>query len=76
MRLRTIWTVPCMTVQERLRRTQNWLAMTIGAKLPLRVRYWVTMQELGKTVVLGPEGLHITLDEVVKRLDTPKDMLR
>lgn len=44
MRLKTIWTIPAMTITERLRRTGDWAAFTTAAHLPKRVRYWAFIQ--------------------------------
>lgn len=43
MRLRTIWTIPAMTLRERLRRTADWADMTIAYHLPKRVKYWAVI---------------------------------
>lgn len=43
MRFRTIWTVPAMTLRERLRRTADWCDSTIAYHLPKRVKYWAVV---------------------------------
>ena len=40
MKLSTIWTLPSMSIKERLSRTGDWAALTTAAKMPARVRYW------------------------------------
>ena len=40
MKLRTIWTIPAMSVKERFRRTIEWAALTAAGMLPKKVRYW------------------------------------
>ena len=40
MKLATIWTIPCMSIGERLSRTADLAAMTIAYRLPNRVKYW------------------------------------
>lgn len=43
MRLRSIWTIPAMTLRERLRRTADWCDSTIAYHLPKRVKYWAVV---------------------------------
>lgn len=43
MKLTTIWTMPAMTLRERLRRTADAADMAIAARLPKRVRYWAVV---------------------------------
>lgn len=72
MRLTTIWTLPASTFTERARRTRDWVAQEIGARLPVRVRYWVTMQEIGKATMDGPNVPATPLDQIIRKLDAPK----
>jgi len=44
MKLATIWTLPAMSLTERLARTVDLAAFTAAAKLPARVRYWTFIQ--------------------------------
>lgn len=74
MRFWTIWTIPAMGVGERLRRTRDWAAMTIAGALPLRIRYWVTMLELGKATIKSPNVPATPLDEVLRNLEAPKSI--
>ena len=74
MRFFTIWSIPAMTITERLRRTRDWAAMEFGARLPLRVRYWVTMSEIGRATMTSPNIPATPLDEVLKNLDHPKSL--
>lgn len=69
MRLSTIWSLPAMTTLERLRRTRDWFAMSLAAKLPRRVRYWVTMMEIAKATRTSSNIPATPLDEVLKNLD-------
>lgn len=74
MKFWTIWTMPAMSLAERLRRTRDWLAMEIGARLPLRIRYWVTMMEIGRATTTSPNIPATPLDEILKNLNHPKSM--
>lgn len=54
MRLTTIWTMPAMSLTERLRRTIDLAAITTAARLPQRVRYWTFIQ-VGVKAMLDDE---------------------
>jgi hypothetical protein len=43
VKLTTIWTMPAMTLRERLRRTADAADIAIAARLPKRVRYWAVV---------------------------------
>lgn len=74
MKFWTIWTMPACTLTERLKRTRDWAAMEFGARLPLRVRYWITMLELGRATMQSANVPATTLEEILKHIDTPKSM--
>ena len=44
MKLLTIWTIPAMSLSERMRRTVDTAAFTAARLLPKRVRYWEFIQ--------------------------------
>jgi hypothetical protein len=44
MKLTTIWTLPSMTIRERLNRTGEWAAMKAAWSLPRRVLYWAAVR--------------------------------
>ena len=72
MRLRTIWTIPVMSTSERLRRTRDWGAMGIARHLPLRIRYWATVQEMAKATIDSPNIPATTLDTIMQNLEAPQ----
>lgn len=72
MRLRTIWTMPAASLRERLLRTREWAAMGIAARLPLRIRYWVTILEVGAATVNSENVPSTTLNEIMQNLRQPK----
>lgn len=39
MKMATIWTLPSMTLAERMRRTRDALACSVAAHLPKRIQY-------------------------------------
>lgn len=74
MKLSTIWTLPGMSFKERLRRTREWLAMYVAALVPLRIRYHVTLQEIGKATKDSWNIPATPLEDILRKLDRPKDM--
>lgn len=74
MRFRTIWSLRGLPLRERLARTRDWAAMTIGAKLPLRIRFWIAIQETGYAVRNSKNIPATPFDEVLKNLRTPANL--
>lgn len=74
MRLRTIWTLRGLPLKERLARTRDWAAMETGARLPLRIRYWVTLKEIGHATAKSPNVPATPLDYVLQHLAHPKNL--
>lgn len=74
MRFLTIWTIPACSLLERLRRTRDWAAMTIGARLPVRIRYWVTVLEIGKATMKSPNVPATPLSDILENLEAPKSV--
>ena len=69
MKLKTIWTIPAMTLGERFRQTGDWLAQTVAARLPKRVRYWAFIQAGARAIppnAVVPEQLFV---DVLKNVD-------
>lgn len=74
MRFWTILTLPAATVWEKLRRLREWQAQVIAARLPVRVRYWVTLQEIGRATMKSPNVPATPLDEILRNLATPNNL--
>lgn len=75
MRFRTIWDPRLnFSARERLSRTRDSLTMALAAKLPLRLRYWVTMQEIGRATMDSPNVPATPLCKVLSGLQAPKGM--
>lgn len=72
MRFMTIWTIGAMTFAERLRRTRDWATREVAARLPLRLRYHVTLQEVGRATMDSPNVPATPLSEILDKLDSPK----
>lgn len=72
MKFWTIWTLKGMDLKERLTRTRDWAAMEIGAHLPLRVRYWTTLQEIGRATMTSPNVPATPLEDILRDLEKPK----
>lgn len=63
MKLATIWTIPAMTLSERLRRTRERAAMKAASKIPLRIKYWAAVQQIAAASTVDPH-------KVVPEMDT------
>ena len=72
MRFKSIWTLPGYSLSERFIRTRDWAAMEIAAKLPVRIRFWVTMQEIGHATMDSPNVPATPVEEVIRNIRTPK----
>ena len=69
MRLKTIWTLPTMKFSERIRRTIDWSALKIAARMPRRVRQWaliLSINEVAQSPEFGRRSYgSITVDEIM-----------
>lgn len=74
MRLSTIWSIPAMTLAERLQRTRDWAFSEVAARLPVRLRYFVAVQQMAKVSQRLPNVAvpEITFEQFMKNIDTPK----
>lgn len=66
--------MPAMTILEKLRRTRDWGAMKIAANLPVRIRFWTTILEVGHATAKSENVPATTLDEILNNLRTPKHL--
>lgn len=69
MKLRTIWTIPAMSLRERLRRTSDWTAQEVAARLPKRIRYWATLQLIGRATMTSPDVPATPLSDILRKLE-------
>lgn len=73
MKLATIWSLPAMTLKERMRRSIDWAALSAASRLPQRIQYWVVMMAIGKATKSGPfitkPVMSLTVDEILKTLE-------
>lgn len=74
MRFWTIWTMPAMALSERLRRTRDWAALEATNWIPKRVRYWVTLREIGKATTHSENVPATPLEDILQNLDAPKNL--
>lgn len=63
-----------MTLHERLRRTRDWAALRVALSLPLRVRYWATIHEIGKSTSTSKDVPATSLSEILDHLEQPKNL--
>ena len=74
MRFKTIWSIPAMTFGERIRRTRDWAAQKVAHALPLRIRYWATIQMVSKASIQSSNVPATPLSEVLNNLEAPKSL--
>lgn len=74
MRFWTIITLPGAGISEKFYRFRDWTALEIAAKLPLRVRYWATLQGISQATIKHPEVPAATVSYILKNLDHPEVM--
>jgi hypothetical protein len=76
MKFTTIWTIPAMTLSERMRRTREWAAMTAASKLPLRVKYWAGIQQLAAASTKDPHQVvpEMTMTQILQAMPAPKNV--
>lgn len=73
MRFRTIWDPRLnFSLRERLDRTKDNLSLTVAGMLPRRLRYWVTIREVGRATMTSSNVPATPLCEVLSNLDSPK----
>lgn len=69
MKLTTIWSIPSMTLMERLRRSVDWAAFESAAHLPKRIKYWATIQGMAQATRTSPHIPAEPLEFILKNLD-------
>lgn len=74
MRFTTIWGMPSLPLKERISRTRDWIAQEVAHRLPVRIRYWSTMQALAKATMGSPNVPETPLDDILRKLEAPKNL--
>ena len=74
MRFWTIITMPAMSMSEKIIRLRDWTAQEIAAILPLRVRYWATLQGIGQATMEHPEIPAADVSYILEHLKHPEVM--
>jgi hypothetical protein len=75
MKLRTIWALHmAMPFKERVRRTVDVFAQETAAHLPKSLKYYVTLQQIGKATMDSRNVPGATVEEILPKLDRPKWM--
>lgn len=72
MNFMTILTLPAASLSEKLRRLRDWAAQKVARALPVRIRYWVAMIEIGKATMDSPNVPATPLADIIKKLESPK----
>lgn len=66
--------MPAMTLAEKLRRTRDWGAQEIAARLPLRIKYFTTMQMVAAATRNSPDIPGTKLEDILRELPAPKNL--
>lgn len=71
MKFTTIWTIPAMSLRERLRRTwDEWFLRGLAHRLPRRVAYWSFIDTGSRYLGGGSEIVtEVPYTEVLERFD-------
>ncbi len=69
MKLSTIWTIPAMTLHERLSRTTECAVRAIAHRLPRRLAYWSFIDTAARHI--GPDDVvpDVRVVDVLSRAD-------
>lgn len=60
-----------MCLGDRLRWTLEIGTMETASKLPRRLKYWVTVQEIARASMDSKQFPATSIDDVLQKLDTP-----
>lgn len=76
MKFTTIWTIPAMTLRERLRRTREWAAFIAASMLPLRVKYWAGVQQIAAASTVDPNKIipEMDLEYIMRNMPQPANI--
>lgn len=74
MKFSTIWTLPAATLSEKLRRTRDWSAQKVAQRLPVRIRYWTTVQMMADATIDESHIMATPLEVILKKIDAPKEL--
>lgn len=69
MKLTTIWTLPTMTLRERLARTSEWGWRTLAHRLPRRLAYWSWIDSTVRHIEPDEVVPEVTAMTVLERMD-------
>ena len=73
MKLATTWTLPAMTLTERLRRTKEWAAMKVAGMIPARIKYWAAVQQIAAASTVDPNKVvpEMDLEYILRHMPHP-----
>lgn len=72
MKIIDIWSMKGFSIKERILRTRDSIAMSVAKRVPLRIRYWITINALAAASIDSKNVPATPLDEVLKNLESPK----
>ena len=73
MKLATTWTLPAMTLTERLRRTKEWAAMKVAGMIPAHIKYWAAVQQIAAASTVDPNKVvpEMDLEYILRHMPHP-----
>lgn len=73
MKFWTILTLPAATMGEKLRRLRDWAAMTVAGWIPVRVKFWATVQQMSAASLVDPSKVvpEMDLEYIMKNMPQP-----
>lgn len=69
MKLTTIWTIPAMTVRERLHRTGEAITRSVAHRLPRRLAYWSFIDTAARHIGVNEVVPEVRVMDVLKRAE-------
>ena len=69
MKFKTIWTLPAMTIRERLSRTLEWFWLFVASHLPERLAYWSYICQGVKYMEDNEEVPDVRYTDLLRRMD-------
>lgn len=78
MNLRTIWTLPVMKFQDRLKYTREELARRVAGRLPKRIKYWAAVLQMSGATTQPPLSTRamdtVGILEIMEHMERPREI--
>lgn len=73
MKFTTIWSLPGLSLKERVNRTLDCWSLNIADILPKRLAYWITMRQIGKATMKSKNVPATPLDDILRNLENIRE---